>query len=304
MQLLITGIHGLVGQYLIRILEQWPGQVIVTGRGPCRIPDIWMQNIDYEQMDITDPENIHDVFERVRPDAVIHAAAEAQPDTCELYRQEADLVNTKATGFLLEAAKKHGSFFTYVSTDFVFPGTGGPYSENDETGPVNYYGLTKLRSEQLVREYPHGWAIVRAALVYGNTLLGTRTNIISWVLGELQKGKSIRVVGDQVRTPTFAGDLAAALLLITKDKHQGIWHISGNDVLSPHDIALMVASRMNLDASLITKVDASTFSQPAVRPLRTPFDISKARAFLRYEPINFKDGMEIILSNWQFAIGK
>jgi dTDP-4-dehydrorhamnose reductase len=145
---------------------------------------------------------------------------------------------------------------------------------------------------------------VRAALVYGNTLLGTRTNIISWVLGELQKGKSIRVVGDQVRTPTFAGDLAAALLLITKDKHQGIWHISGNDVLSPHDIALMVASRMNLDASLITKVDASTFSQPAVRPLRTPFDISKARAFLRYEPINFKDGMEIILSNWQFAIGK
>lgn len=297
MTLLITGIHGLVGQYLIRILGRWPGQVIVTGRGPCRIPAEWMHNIRYEQMDITDPENIHDVFEKVRPDAVIHSAAEAQPDTCELHREQADLVNTKATGFLLEAAQKHGSFFTYVSTDFVFPGTGGPYKEEDETGPVNYYGLTKLRSEQLVRAYPHGWAIVRTVLVYGNTLVGTRTNIITWVLGELQKGKPIRVVGDQIRTPTFAGDLAAALLLITKNKHQGVWHISGKDVLSPYDIALMVAERMRFDASLITKVDASTFTQPAERPLRTPFNISKARELLGYAPIGFKEGMELTISN-------
>lgn len=297
MTLLITGIHGLVGQYLIRILENWPGQVIVTGKGPCRIPAEWMHNIRYEQMDVTDPENIHVVFEKVRPDAVIHAAAEAQPDTCELHREQADLVNTKATGFLLEAAQRHGSFFTYVSTDFVFPGTGGPYSEEDETGPVNYYGITKLRSEELVRAYPHGWAIVRTVLVYGTTLVGTRTNIISWVLGELQKGKAIRVVGDQVRTPTFAGDLAAALLLITKDKHQGVWHISGKDVLSPHDIALMVAERMQLDPSLITKVDASTFTQPAQRPLRTPFNIAKARDLLRYEPISFKEGMELTINN-------
>jgi dTDP-4-dehydrorhamnose reductase len=297
MTLLVTGIHGLVGQYLIRILEQWPGQVIVTGRGPCRIPAEWMHNIRYEQMDITDPDNIHVVFERVRPDAVIHAAAEAQPDTCELHREQADLVNTKATGFLLEAAKKHGSFFTYVSTDFVFPGTGGPYKEEDETGPVNYYGLTKLRSEELVRAYPHGWAIVRTVLVYGTTLVGTRTNIITWVLGELQKGKPIRVVGDQVRTPTFAGDLAAALLLITKDKHQGIWHISGKDVLSPHDIALIVAERMQLDASLITKVDASTFTQAAERPLRTPFNISKATELLGYAPMSFKEGMELTISH-------
>jgi dTDP-4-dehydrorhamnose reductase len=295
MTLLITGIHGLVGQYLVRILHEWPGQVIITGRGPCRIPAEWMKDIRYEQMDITDPENIQMVFDRFKPDAVIHSAAEAQPDTCELHREQADLVNTKATGFLLDAAKKHGSFFTYVSTDFVFPGTGGPYSEADETGPVNYYGLTKLRAEELVRDYPHGWAIVRTVLVYGNTLVGTRTNIITWVLGELEKGKPIRVVGDQLRTPTFAGDLAAALILITKAQHQGIWHISGKDVLSPHDIALLVAERMQLDASLITKVDASTFTQPAIRPLRTPFNISKARTLLGYEPISFKEGMEVVL---------
>lgn len=287
----------MVGQYLIRILYQWPGQVIATGRGPCRIPDEWMQNIQYVQMDITDAESIRNVFNEYRPDAVIHAAAEAQPDTCELHREQADLVNTKATGFLLDAAQKHNSFFTYVSTDFVFPGTGGPYREEDETDPVNYYGLTKLRSEELVRHYHHGWAIVRTVLVYGTTLVGTRTNIISWVLGELQKGKAIRVVGDQVRTPTFAADLAAALVLITKDKHQGIWHISGKDVLSPHDIALLVAEYMHLDASLITKVDASTFTQPAIRPLRTPFNISKAREMLGYAPISFKEGMALTINH-------
>lgn len=295
MTILITGIHGLVGQYLIRILHQWPGQVIATGRGPCRIPEEWMRKVRYVEMDITDPETIASVFDTFRPDAVIHSAAEAQPDTCELNRDQADLVNTKATGYLLDAAGKTDSFFTYVSTDFVFPGTGGPYQEDDEPGPVNYYGLTKLRAEEMVRAYPHGWAIVRTVLVYGNTLVGTRTNIISWVLGELEKGKAIRVVGDQLRTPTFAGDLAAALLLITRNKQQGLWHIAGKDELSPHDIALMVAERMQLDASLITRVDASTFTQPAVRPLRTPFNINKARTLLGYEPVSFTEGMEVVL---------
>lgn len=297
MTLLITGIHGLIGQYLLRILSQWPGKVIISGRGPCRIPDAWMQGLEYVPLDITDPEVVNAVFSQYRPDAVIHSAAEAQPDACEQNKQMADLVNTRATGFLLDAAARHHSFFTYMSTDFVFPGTGGPYREDDPTGPVNYYGLTKLRSEELVKQYLYGWAIVRTVLVYGTTLVGTRTNIISWVLGELQKHKPIRVVGDQLRTPTFAGDLAAALLQITMEKREGVWHISGKDPLSPHDIALLVAKRMGLDASLITRVDASSFSQPAIRPLQTPFDISKARRELGYEPLSFKDGMELTINN-------
>jgi dTDP-4-dehydrorhamnose reductase len=163
-----------------------------------------MDNLLYEELDLTDAVAIHHLFEKYHPEAVIHLAAEAQPDTCEINKELADNVNVDATALLLYEASRCKAFFTYISTDFVFPGSGGPYKEEDAVGPVNYYGLTKLRSEELVQKYEHPWAIVRTVLVYGNTLAGTRTNIISWVRGELDKKKPIRVVGDQVRTPTYA----------------------------------------------------------------------------------------------------
>lgn len=295
MKLLVTGTHGLLGQYLVRILSSWQGKVILTGRGPCRIPDEWMKDFSYAEMDITDPQAIADVFGRYTPDVVIHSAAEAQPDKCELDKEMADAVNVTSTSNLLVAAATSGAFFIYLSSDFIFPGEAGPYTEESEPGPVNYYGLTKLRSEELVKNYKGRWAIVRTVLVYGNTLVGTRTNIISWVNGELENGKPIKVVGDQVRTPTYAGDLAAAVLQIAAQRADGVWHISGKDVLTPHDIAIMVAERMGYDKALVTRVDASSFTQPAVRPLRTPFDISKAIRLLGYKPVSFREGMELVL---------
>jgi dTDP-4-dehydrorhamnose reductase len=296
MTLLITGIHGLVGQYLVRILSQWQGKIVITGKGPCRLPPEWMGKMVYETMDITDPMAISVVFQQHRPDMVIHAAAMAQPDQCELNKPAADLVNIEATRYLLDAAEASEAFFVYLSTDFVFSGNSGPYTEASETGPINYYGLTKLRSEEAVQAYPHGWAIIRTVLVYGNTLVGTRTNIISWVDGELSQHKPIKVVGDQVRTPTYAGDLASAILHIATTRASGIWHIAGKDVLTPHDIAIMVADRRGYDRSLITKVDASVFTQPAVRPLETPFIIEKASKRLGYEPLSFLEGMEKLMN--------
>jgi dTDP-4-dehydrorhamnose reductase len=295
MTLLVTGTHGLLGQYLIRICSAWPGPVVFTGRGPCRIPEAWMRGCIYAEMDITDPRAIDAVFGRYAPDAVIHAAAEAQPDACELDKGMADLFNTRATEMLLEASGRTNACFVYLSTDFIFDGDGGPYSEESTPSPVNHYGVTKLRSEERVRLYAGPWAVVRTALVYGLTLPGTRSNIVTWVWGELDKQRPIRVVGDQVRTPTYAADLADVVLRIARQGATGVWHVSGKDVLTPYDIALVVADRMGYDKGLITRVDASSFTQPAVRPLRTPFDISKARALLNYVPLGFEEAVGKVL---------
>jgi dTDP-4-dehydrorhamnose reductase len=236
------------------------------------------------------------VFQEFHPDVVIHAAAMAQPDECELKQEEALLVNVKATGYLLDAAASARSFFVYVSTDFVFSGNDGPYDEDSQPRPVNFYGMTKLMAEELVKQYPHGWAIARTVLVYGNVLVGTRANIISWVKGELEKGKAIKVVGDQLRSPTYAADLAAGLMEIAHREAGGVWHIAGKDLLSPWDIAQKVSAHLGLDSSLMTRVDASVFSQPATRPLKTPFMIDKARAQLGYEPHSFEEGMVKVLN--------
>jgi dTDP-4-dehydrorhamnose reductase len=111
----------------------------------------------------------------------------------------------------------------------------------------------------------------------------------------LVKGQAIRVVSDQLRTPTYAGDLAAAIFRIALERRAGTWHISGKDRLSPYDVALKVAAYAGLDASLITRVDASVFTQPAQRPRETPFIIEKARRELGYEPVGFEEGMRKVI---------
>jgi dTDP-4-dehydrorhamnose reductase len=290
--LLITGIHGLVGQYLFKILHSWKGTVIMTGKGNCRLPG---SSFIYAEMDITDREQVFEVFRRFAPDVVIHSAAMAQPDHCELHKEEALKVNVGGTENLLEASAQTGAFFVHISTDFVFSGSDGPYHENSPPSPVNFYGVTKLRAEEKVQAYPFPWAIIRTALVYGNVIVGTRSNMISWVTGELGKGKPIQVVSDQLRTTTYAGDLAGAILKIAERKAEGIWHISGPDPLSPWEIAVAVADHLDLDSSLISKVDASIFSQPATRPLKTPLIIDKARNELDYQPISFYEGMKLVV---------
>jgi dTDP-4-dehydrorhamnose reductase len=291
--MLVTGIHGLVGQYLFRILDKWDGRVVITGKGANRLPD---RGYFYEELDITDPVKVSSVFLRHQPDVVIHSAAMAQPDACELSQEEALLVNVTATNDLLEAAARRAAFFVYMSTDFIFSGDKGPYAEDDAPAPVNFYGRTKLMAEEVVKRGSCPWSIIRTGLVYGNAIVGTRPNVISWVRESLENHRPIKVVSDQLRTPTYAGDLAQAILMIAGKRAEGTWHIAGKDVLSPWEMAMSVVDYLKLDTTLITKVDASVFTQAATRPLRTPLMIDKAIRELNYRPVSFDEGMVKVLN--------
>lgn len=291
--LLVTGIHGLVGQYLFRILQGWEGRVVITGKGSNRLPD---SGFLYEEMDLRDPARIRSLFQIYQPDVVIHSAAMAQPDSCELNQEDALAVNVTGTSHLLEAAALHPAFFVYLSTDFVFSGEEEPYSEDSFPAPVNFYGHTKLMAEELVKSSVSRSAIIRTGLVYGNVLVGTRPNVVSWVRESLENNRPIKVVSDQLRTPTYAGDLANAILKIASTRAEGTWHIAGKNQLSPWEMAMKVVDHLALDPNLITKVDASVFSQPAKRPLRTPLLIDKAIRELHYQPLSFDEGMVRVLN--------
>jgi dTDP-4-dehydrorhamnose reductase len=191
---------------------------------------------------------------------------------------------------LLVNAAELQSFFLFVSTDFIFDGESGMYKEEDEAKPVNYYGRTKLEAEELVKDYESDWAIVRTVLVYGKPLTG-RSNILTIVKNKLEKGEVYNVVDDQVRTPTYVGDLAAGIVSILEKKAKGIYHLSGKDILTPYQMAIKTAQFLGLDPSLINRVTASNFTQPAKRPAKTGFDISKAKKEIGYDPISFDDGL-------------
>lgn len=289
MNILITGSNGLLGQYLVRDLASAGYKIIATGRGKNRLPEY--AGVNYISLDITDNAAVLETIEKNKPDIVVHAAAMTQPDACELNKEECWVTNVQATAYLAEAVQKTGSTIIYVSTDFVFDGKDGPYKEDDDTAPVNYYGESKLAAEEIIKQSNNRWAIVRTVLVYGNILSGTRSNIVTWVKDNLEQRKNIKVVDDQIRTPTYVEDLSKGIMLIIKNNAQGIFHISGKEVLTPYQMALQVADYFSLDKSLMEKVNASTFSQPAQRPLKTGFVITKAEKELGFAPVSFMEGI-------------
>jgi dTDP-4-dehydrorhamnose reductase len=124
----------------------------------------------------------------------------------------------------------------------------------------------------------------------------SRSNIVLWVKNSLEQKKPIRVVTDQYRTPTLAEDLAIGCLLAAEQKATGIYHVSGEEMMTPYDIAIRTAEFFGLDKTLISPTDASQFTQPARRPMRTGFIIDKAKLELGYEPHSFSEGLAIVKS--------
>lgn len=290
MKILVTGANGFLGYYLVKQLLQKEYTVIATGKGDCRLPFLSHPHFIYAAMDFTDPYSVHDVFEKFQPGIVVHAGAMSKPDECETQQWQTYLVNVEGTVTLLVNAEECKSFFIYISTDFVFDGKKGMYTEEEEPAPVNYYGQTKYEAEEAVKEYEYGWSIVRTVLVYGQPATG-KNNILVLVKEKLEKGEEYKVVDDQVRTPTYVEDLARGIVTIIDKKATGIYHLSGRDILTPYQMAVKAAEYLGLDTSLIKKVTAADFSQPAKRPAKTGFIIDKAKQELGYNPVSFEEGL-------------
>jgi dTDP-4-dehydrorhamnose reductase len=196
---------------------------------------------------------------------------------------------------LADACVNHKAFFIHLSTDFIFDGEAGPYDEEAQANPLSFYGDSKLKAEEIIKNTPDlDWAIARTVLVYGIAQDMSRSNIILWVKKSLEDGKNIKVVDDQWRSPTLAEDLAMGCFLIAKHKAKGIFNISGKDLLTPYQMALKTANFFGLDKDLIEKADSTTFTQPAKRPPKTGFIIDKAKNVLGYNPHSFEEGIAIL----------
>jgi len=294
MKVLITGSNGLLGQYLVELLSGLPAyEVIATGRGANRLR--MQKGYQYESVNRADEAAVKGLIERTAPDVIIHAGAMTQADDCERSKDACWMVNVTATRYLLQGAEKVGAFFLFLSTDFVFDGLSGPYREEDAVNPVNYYGASKVAAERIVKQAKVPWAIARTVLVYGVADDPRRSNIITWVKSNLEQKKKLKVVNDQWRTPTLVQDLAEGCKRIIDKKAEGIFHLSGKDMLTPYDMAVQVANYLNLDTKLFEKVDASSFKQPAQRPAKTGFVIDKAERELGFAPRSFEEGLKLVI---------
>lgn len=292
MKVFVTGANGLLGHKLIRLLQQDPDVELTASARRSSAP--YLPGVAYCQLDITDSDAVFAAILRYKPDAVIHTAAMTNVDQCEQDMAGCRKTNVDAVSFLVRACEAVQSRLIYLSTDFVFDGKYGPLDESATPAPVNFYGVCKAEAESIVKAGNVPWAIIRTVLVYGITPDLSRSNIVLWVRNNLEQGKPINVVNDQFRTPTLAEDLAEGCSLVLKKNAAGIFHISGDEMLTPFDIAIRTAEYFNLDRTLITPVDSGFLKQPARRPARTGFIIAKAQRELGYRPHSFDEGLRIL----------
>ena len=289
-RVLITGSNGLLGQTLIRkFQETGNAEVYGLAKGANRLKN--KAGYTYIDLDLLEFDKVAALIQQIAPDVIIHTAAMTHVDLCEKEQEACELINVKAVGNLVSCCRKYGIHLIHISTDFIFDGLKGYYTEEDLPCPVNYYGLSKLRSEELIRESGIEATVLRTILVYGLTE-DMKSNIILWVKNNLENKRDIKVVTDQWRMPTHVDDLADACIYACEKGVKGVFNVSSNQLLSIYEIALLVAEVFDLDKKYIHPVLSSELNLPAKRPVKTGFDLSRSISQLNLEPHSFESRLQ------------
>lgn len=304
-RILITGSNGLLGQKLVyALLKHKEVQLIASSKGENRITE--KRGYAYESLDITDKEQVHKIMLKHKPHVVINTAAMTNVDACEFEKEECWKLNVTAVKNFVDlieyskisadgaSAEIQNCHFIHLSTDFVFDGEKGPYKETDEPNPLSFYSKSKYESERILLQSKIRWTIIRTIIVYGIVDNMSRSNIVLWAKDSLEKGKQINVVDDQFRSPTLAEDLAEACISAAMKNAEGIYHVSGKNIMSILELVYRVADFWKLDKSLVRPIKSNTLNQPAKRPPRTGFILTKAIKELDYKPHSFEEGLKIL----------
>ncbi len=292
---MVTGSNGLLGQKLIhQLAHRADVELLATARGANRLR--MQEGYSYAPLDVTNAQEVIDLCMRWQPEVIIHTAAMTQVDDCEDQQDACWQLNVQAVDHLVRACGAIKAHLVHLSTDFIFDGAAGPYDETAAANPLSFYGKSKWAAEKLLLESNISYSIIRTVLVYGVAEDMSRSNIVLWAKGALEKGQPLRIVSDQFRTPTLAEDLAQGCILAAMKRAQGIYNISGKDQMSVLELVKRVAKYFNLPTDQISEVSTDTLNQKARRPLVTGFILDKARRELGYEPHTFEEGIALVMS--------
>lgn len=224
------------------------------------------ERVTSDEVDITDRAALKDAVMRFMPDAIVNAAAMTNVDACELEKQLAWTLNVTVVEHLVRVARATDSMLVHLSTDYVFDGENGPYTETDTPSPINYYGKSKLAGENAITTAGIDHAILRTNVVYGPP--SARPDFAQWVIKALDAEKPITVVTDQYSNPTYVEDLAMAIIRAVERKKTGLYHVAGADYLSRYEFARQIATFFKSNPDLIKPITTEELGQAAKRPLK------------------------------------
>ncbi len=297
MRVMITGCHGLLGQSVLKMfLKATDCEILATAKENRTFLDF--SGFDYTMLDITIRSDVKNLVVYFRPDVIINTAAYTNVDGCEINRELAWRVNVEGVRNLVHSARRVDAKLIHISTDYIFDGKNGPYSEDAIPNPINYYGRTKLASENEIKIGGIRFAILRTNVLYG-VGKNVKNNFALWLYQKLSNGENIKVVTDQIGNPTYVDDLAFAILKVVEFDKEGVYNVGGRDFVDRYTFAMKFAEIFGFDKSLITPVKTSELNQVAPRPLKSGLITLKAEAELGLKPHGVEDGIREFKLNLQ-----
>lgn len=289
-RIFIVGANGMLGQRTIEFYSSDKNVQLFA----CSIEKKPLfNNVDYLCCNITERDKIKQAVYNFMPDVIINAAAYTNVDLSETEREIAWKINVKGVEHLAESARVIDAHIIHISSDYIFDGKNGPYSENDKPNPLGYYGRTKLASENVLKISGALYTILRTNVLYG-VALKSKADFVEWLVDTVRSGKPVRIVDDQVSNPTFIDDLVQAISKVIEFRKYGVYNIGGREFLSRYEFTEIIADYFNLDKSLITPIKTKELNQAARRPLKSGLITLKAEAELGYKPVTIRESFAII----------
>jgi dTDP-4-dehydrorhamnose reductase len=287
-RLIVTGASGLLGANLVIEGSADHDVVAVSNRHRMRF-----DHAIAEQVDLTEGQDVHRLFADVHPDAVIHCAAGTDIDELEQDPQLAMSLNCEMAALLARAAHAHGARFVHISTDAVFDGLEGCYSEDDPPRPLNMYGKSKLAGEAAVHlEYPQA-VIVRTTIFGWST--GWKTTLAEWFVEGLEAGVTLPGFSNLHFSPILVNDLAHILLMLAASEASGVFHVPGADCVSKYEFGRRIAKSLGLDPRRIHETVSTSAGLEAQRPEKTCLRGEKIQQLLGIRLPTIDEGIQRLL---------
>ncbi len=284
MKLLVTGASGLLGHKIVQTALNRNHEVYsVYNEHPT-------DSGNPIKLNLTEKSQISSIISKVNPQAIIHTAGYTDVEGCETNKDIAWKTNVEATKNLATSSGQN-IHMTYVSTDYVFDGNKGLYTEEDPPNPINHYGYTKLKGEEAIKQHASQWCIARPSVIYGWGL-PHRLNFATWLTTNLENGKEVNVLTDQYVSPTLNTNLANMLIEISEKRITGILHTAGATRINRYQYALNLAEIFNLRTDLVKPAKTNEMQWKAQRPKDSSLNISKAATLLNQKPLELFKALE------------
>lgn len=283
-QHLVIGASGMVGEHLLSTLRTLGGQAVAT---------FYQKPLpSAHQLNITDGIEVHRLFKTVNPQIVYLPAALTNVDYCENHPEESYNINVLGVQNVVNAANITRSRLIYFSTDYIFDGKNGPYSEEATANPISAYGCQKLEAEHYIALFAKDYLIIRTTIVYGWERQGK--NFIYRLIKSLTNGVPVKVPVDQIGSPTYANNLAEIAVNLSGSSLKGVINVTGSGLVNRYEFAKKAAQIFHLDESLVLPVETESLNQPAKRPLKAGLLTSKVSVISTIPVVNYEDGLTMM----------